>query len=74
MDDAPLPSRYFFVIRWPDGEHDDPEGTPFRSSSAALAYAFRIVRELKDAGGYDEPGMTLVVENALGETLFAIPF
>ena len=68
------PSRYYFVIRWPDHDDDDAEGTLFLSRSAALAYAQRIIRELKEAGGYEQPGLTMLVRNADGEVLYSIPF
>ena len=67
-------TRYFFVIRWPDRDDDDEEGTLFLSQSAALAYGRRIVKELKEAGGYDEDGLALIVQNDKRETVQVIPF
>jgi hypothetical protein len=32
------------------------------------------VRQLRDFGGYDDPGLTMIVENAEHQTLFTIPF
>jgi|HubBroStandDraft_6_1064221.scaffolds.fasta_scaffold208611_1 hypothetical protein len=67
--------RYFFVIRWPDGqEHDDPDATSCMSDGVARKCAEGIVRVLKASGGYDDPGLTVVVQNAKRETLFIIPF
>lgn len=66
--------RYFFVIRWPDHDDDDEEGTLFLSRSAALGYAQRIVRELKEAGGYDEPGLMMIVTDDTGKVIYSIPF
>jgi len=68
------PSRYFFILRWPDREHDDPDGTPLPNKEAALAYAERIVRELKEAGGYDDPDLMMIVQDSAGETIFSIAF
>lgn len=68
------PSRYFFVIRWPDHVDDDDDGTLFLESSAALAYARRIIKELKQAGGYDEPGLMMIVESEDREFIYSIPF
>jgi len=56
------PCAYFFVIQWPDREHDDPDGTLFPSDRAARKYADRIIRELKSAEGYDDPGLTMIVK------------
>ena len=33
-----------------------------------------IIRELKASGGYDEPGLTIIVKNDAGESVFTIPF
>lgn len=69
-----IATRYFFVIRWPDHDDDDAEGTLFLARSAARAYAERIVRELKEAGGYDEPGLMMIVKDDSGNVIYAIPF
>jgi len=67
--------RYFFVVCGPDGEsHDDNAGTDFSNEAGAFAYAERIVRELKGAGGYDEPGWALLVKNGNGEEIALLPF
>jgi hypothetical protein len=44
------------------------------SDDAALAYGRRIIRELREAGGYDAPGLTMIVRDAGGEAIFLIPF
>jgi Domain of unknown function (DUF6894) len=72
---APLRLRFYFVIRWPGGSlDDDNEGTELPDEEAALAYARRIIRELKDAGGYDDPGLTMIVQDATGNVARTIPF
>jgi hypothetical protein len=76
--DEEIPSRYFFVVRWPDldddDDDDDEDGTLLPNRTAALTYAQCIIRELKDAGGYDDPGSTMIVRNAEGEVIYSIPF
>lgn len=68
-------SRYFFVIRWLDGrQHDDVDGAMWPNDADARKYAERIIRELKASGGYDDPGLTMVVQNAEGETVFEVSF
>jgi hypothetical protein len=67
-------SRYYFDIRWPDREHDDPHGTALPNDEAAYEYAIRAIRELKGGGGYDEPGLKMVVRNADDKSIFSIPF
>jgi hypothetical protein len=67
--------RYFFVIRWPDQEeHEDPSGTRLPSEAAARTLAVRIIRELKEGGGYDDPGFVMIVKDSCGKTAFSIPF
>lgn len=66
--------KYFFVIRWPDHEHDDDFGTRLASDDAALRYAERIIRELKEGGGYNQPGLQMVVQNEDRRTIFVVPF
>lgn len=65
--------QYHFVVRALDQYHDDPSGLILWSDEAARAYAYRIVRELRD-GGYDPPGAVLQVRNHAGVTILSIPF
>ncbi len=67
-------SHYFFVLQWPDRQHDDPYGSYLPSHAAALEYAHRIIRELKEAPGYDDPNLKMIVKNADGDVLYLIPF
>ena len=68
------PARYYFIIRWPDHDDGDPEGTRFPNLAAARLYAERVIRELKEAGGYDDPGLLMVVADRDGNEILAIPF
>ncbi len=45
--------RYFFAIRRDGEEYPDTTGTLLLSEEPAHAYALRIIRELKEAGGHD---------------------
>lgn len=67
-------SRFFFIIQWPDGIDDDAEGTLLSGKEAAHAYAHRIIRELKEAGGYDDPAPVMIVRDTDGTTVYSIPF
>jgi hypothetical protein len=53
---------------------DDPHGTELPNNTAALDFALRTVRKLKQGGIYEEPGILLIVRNEAGEQIFAIPF
>jgi hypothetical protein len=44
------------------------------NDAAARDYAHRMIRELKEGGGYDEPRLAMVVTNESGRQLFVIPF
>jgi hypothetical protein len=39
-----------------------------------LLYAQRVIRELKEAGGYDDPNLTMIVVDEVGQEIFAIRF
>jgi hypothetical protein len=67
-------AQILFLPRWPYWEAADQEGTILLNDDEARAYAKRIIRELKEAGGYDDPGLTMIVRNACGETLCSIRF
>jgi hypothetical protein len=67
-------ARYYFVVRWSDREHEDRDGTELPGPEAARDYARRIIRELKDGGGYDEPGLIMVVTDAEGKIVYTEPF
>ena len=72
---SPASTRYRFVIRWPDRQHHDPEGTRFPNVAAAQRYAQRVIRELKEAGGdYDHPALVMVVTDDDGDEIFTTPF
>ena len=64
--------RYFFTLEAKDRRDPDTTGTVFPDPKAAIQYANRIVRELKEDGDYAESGATLVVLNEARETLFEI--
>jgi hypothetical protein len=66
--------RYFFAIRFHDLKKEDASGTTLPDNKAALEFALRTVRQLKEGGRYDHPGLALIVENEAGEKLFTIPF
>ncbi len=65
---------YYFDIKGYGEEHDDRGGTLMPNDEAALAYAWRIIRELREAGGYDDTSLSLIVRNAAGKTVYSIPF
>lgn len=67
-------TRYHFVLQGDGESHNDRSGTVLPSDDAALAYAKRIVRELKEAGGYDHPSLKMIVKNSAGAVVHLVPF
>jgi hypothetical protein len=66
--------RYFFDVRWPDREDDDPNGTLLSDNAAALNYADRFIRELKDGGKYNDPNLMVIVRDGMKKVVLSIPF
>ncbi len=72
---SPTLPRYHLVIRWPDREHLDPDGTGFPDAASARRYAERVIRELKESGDdYDDPELLMVVTDGDGNEIFSLPF
>jgi hypothetical protein len=65
--------QYYFALRSPD-EEDDENGTVLPSDEAALSYAQRVIAELKESGGYDDPALVMIVADEAGRVLFSVPF
>jgi hypothetical protein len=65
--------RYFFVVQYPDGTLADADGTDLPTDSAALELAQRIIRDLKNGGDHDEPGLTLIVKDETERIVFSLP-
>jgi hypothetical protein len=67
--------RYFFVLLGPDDQkYDDANGTELAAEADALAHGEEIVSELKEAGGYDDPGWILFVSDESGNEVASLPF
>ena len=66
--------RYYFGLRWPGHEDDDANGMLLSDDAAALNYADRLIRQLKDAGGYSDPNLTVIVRDGMKRVVLSIPF
>ena len=66
--------RYFFGLRWSDHEEDDPNGTLLPDNAAALNYADRLVRELKESNIYNDPNLMVIVRDGMKRIVLSIPF
>jgi hypothetical protein len=66
--------RYFFDLRFIDRTDNDSAGTVLPDEVAALIYANRIIGELKEAGGYDEPGLAMIIRKDGHASDIVVPF
>jgi hypothetical protein len=66
--------RYFFGVRWSDHEDYDPKGTLLSDDAAALNYADRLIRELKDERAYSDPNLMVIVRDGMKKVVLSIPF
>ena len=66
--------RYYFRLRWSGHEDDDANGMLLSDDAAALDYADRLIRQLKDAGGYSDPNLMVIVRDGMKKMVLSIPF
>jgi hypothetical protein len=66
--------RYFFNIRWLDHEDRDRLGTLLPDDAAALDHAIRIIRDLRQGGEHEDPGLMMIVRNEILKTVLSLPF
>jgi len=57
--------QYFFDVRSSDHEDDDRDGTLLSDNAAALNYADRLIRELKEGGRYNDPNLMVIVRDGM---------
>jgi hypothetical protein len=65
--------RYFFVLR---KGHDAPilsNDVILPNDAAALSNAERMLAQLRRENGYDDPGMTMIVQNESRDMVWSIP-
>jgi hypothetical protein len=61
-------------VKWPDREHDDPQGTVLQDVEEARRFAIRMIRELKERGGYDDSDIYMVVRDDQRKEVFTLSF
>ena len=67
-------TRYYFHVFNGLIAARDHDGVYCCGEAAALSYAERVIRELKDAGGYDDTSISILIENAAGQEVCNIRF
>ena len=69
--------RYSFVLRGTDGKGDDApilsKDVILPSDAAALSNAERMLAQLQKENGYDNSGITMVVQNEVRDMVWSIP-
>jgi hypothetical protein len=65
--------RYYFAVDHGDHCHEDGSGTDLPTDAAARDYAERVIRELREGGGYDAPQLRIIVTES-NRTVFVLPF
>lgn len=67
--------EYIFTIRSGEQVYEPPRAVELSGGDqAALDYACDLVRQLKKDGGYDDPGLVILVRDERGRSIFSIPF
>jgi hypothetical protein len=66
--------RYYFDVHGPQTDNVDQTGTPLPNDKEALAYAMRMILELKESGLYNDPAYVVVVRSRNGDVVFSVPF
>jgi hypothetical protein len=64
--------RYFFGVGWSDHEDDDPNGALLSDNAAALNYADRLIRELKERGRYNDPNLMVIVRDGMKKVVLSL--
>jgi hypothetical protein len=66
--------RYYFTIKHREFCNSDDAGTELGNDAAARAYALRVIRELREGGGYDDPQLSMIVTDLSGRGVVTLPF
>jgi hypothetical protein len=67
--------EYIFIIRSGEQVYELPPVVELPGGDhVALDHACDLVRQLKKVGGYDDPGLVVLVRDQRGRPIFSIPF
>ena len=67
-------SQYFFNIRRPDREDRDLRGVALPNDTAVLNHALCIIKNLRQGGEHNDPGLMMIVRNENLKTVLSLPF
>jgi hypothetical protein len=66
--------QYFFDVRSQEFDYRDSDGITLADGGAAIAYAERMIRELKEDEGYEAPDLEMFVKDAFERAIITIRF
>jgi hypothetical protein len=66
--------QYFFDVRSHELDYRDPDGIALADDDAAIAYAERMIRELKEDEGYEAPDLKMYVKDESQRAMITIRF
>ena len=66
--------QYFFDVRSHELHYCDPDGIALADDHAAIAYAERMIRELKEDEGYEAPDLKMFVKDESRRAIIIIRF
>ena len=66
--------RYFFHIRRVDREDSDHRGVVLPNDAAVLDHALCIIKDLRQGGEHNDPGLMMIVRNESLKTILSLPF
>jgi hypothetical protein len=72
-DGGMIMPQYFFDVRSSEWNYRDPDGITLDDDNAAIAYAERMISELKADEGYEAPDLQMFVKVSQ-RRIVAIPF
>ena len=66
--------QYFFDVRSHETDYRDPDGITLSDDDAAIAYAERMIRELKEDEGFEAPDLKMFVKDEAQRSIITIRF
>jgi hypothetical protein len=67
-------SRYYFNIRRVDREDSDLRGVALPNDAAVFDHALCIIKDLRQGGEHNDPGLMMIVRNESLKTVLSLPF
>lgn len=66
--------RYHFTVQSEAVIRGDPDGTQFDDDAAAETHALRMIRAMKQGGGYADAALSMLIEDEDGRLVSQVRF